>query len=521
MKRYFAKIYQPNNKYITSWNDFSFDGFSMSINGGLGECTIKLARKFDDFGEDEDVKLNNKVEIWVSDGDTDSSGLKIYSGFMSRYTPFIDGHSEGVEITCLGYVSKLGTSILKSGSQIELKTDTALGLTTGATASSAEVNLIVKTIINGYRIEAKNPIINYSATSTEDSGNTMTYTFNAKKYNEALDICREYAPADWWWFIGSDNILQFKPKPSLADHKFIFGKHFKSIKVEKNMENVVNRVLFSSGDNTDQQILKLYSDTDSSDNYDDRWEVITDNRVSVSATSDNAGQSTLAEKKDADVKTTIEILDNNGSENGYDIESIHPGDTCKFLNLNTVTSKTFTGNMTIKSVDYSPDKVILEIESLSILTGKEIIENKKKIEEQEASGRASSYDTDVDIRPQANSVVTSQTRTNSAYGALATAGPVVTVNVGVSGLLLVGISCTLYPDADGGQSWASFALSGNNTLSSADANGIANNKVSIISVGRTILLTGLNPGSTTVTMQYRCNSGTGTFVNRKLFAIPS
>jgi len=391
-KKYTFKIYKSNGSYITSWADASFDGFKKTINGGLGECKIKLARKFDDFGENDDVKLNNKVEIICSDGDTPSTGTKIYSGFISNYTPFIDGNSEGVEITCLGYVSKLGTSILKNGSQIELKTDTASGLTTGATASAVEVRDVVMAIIDRYRAEAVNPIINYLSTSTEDSGNTFTYTFNAKKYNEALDICKQYAPANWWWFVGVDNILEFKPKPNLADHKFVFGKHFESIKVEKNMENVVNRVLFSSGDNT-TKILKLYSDTDSSDLYDDRWEIITDNRVSVSETADNAGESTLAEKKNADVKTTIEILDNNGNPNGYDIESINPGDTCKFLNLNTITSQTFSGNMTIQSVSYMPDKVVIEVELLSISAGKEIIKNTQRIEDQEASGRETTYTT--------------------------------------------------------------------------------------------------------------------------------
>ncbi|HUX55114.1 MAG TPA: hypothetical protein VMV56_11915 [Williamwhitmania sp.] len=396
MKKYTYKVYKSNGNYITSWADASFDGFKKTINGGLGECKIKLARQFDDFGENDDVKLNNKIEIICSDGDTPSTGMKIYSGFISNYTPYIDGNSEGVEITLLGYVSKLGTSILKNSTQIELKTDTAAGLTTGATASAAEARDVVTAIIDRYQTEAKNPIINYSTTSTEDSGNTFTYTFNAKKYNEALDICREYAPSNWWWYVGADNVLKFKPKPNLADHKFVFGKHFKAIKVEKNMENVVNRVLFSSGDNPDTQILKIYSDTDSSDLYDDRWEVVTDNRVSVSETADNAGESTLAEKKNADVKTTIEILDNNGNPNGYDIESINPGDTCKFLNLNTITSQTFSGNMVIRSVDYTPDKVVIEIESLSVSAGKEIVDNKKKIEAGEATGRATSYDTDTD-----------------------------------------------------------------------------------------------------------------------------
>lgn len=392
MKKYIVKIYNSKGNYITSWSDVSFNGFKKTINGGLGECRIKLARRFDDFGEYEDVKLNNKVEIYCSDGDTSSEGDRIYSGFISNYSPSIRENREGVDVVLLGYVSKLATSILKNSTQVELKTDTSSGLTTGDVASSCEVRDVVKAIIDRYQAEAVNPIINYSSTSTEDSGNTFTYTFNSKYYNEALEVCREYAPSNWWWFVDADNVLNFKPKPSKPDHYFVFGKHFKSINVEKNMENVINRVLFSSGD-SERQILKLYSDTDSSDDYDDRWDLVTDNRVSVEETADNSGEAILAEKKDADVKTTIEILDNNSEENGYDIESINPGDTCKFLNLDPNISKTFSGIMTIKSVSYTPDSATIEIETLSIDTGKEIFKNNEKIDSQEAPNRPKSYDT--------------------------------------------------------------------------------------------------------------------------------
>ncbi len=391
-KSYFTKIYQPNGDYIDTLKDVNFSGFRKQINGGLGELSFSIPKKFDDFDENYLIKLNNRIDLWVNDDNTGTDGLKIYSGFISRYEPYIQEHEEGVTVRCLGYVSKLATSILKNGTQIELKTDISSGLTTGSTASACEVSDIVKAIIDRFQIETNNPVVDYS--SIDDSGNEMTYTFNAKYYLEAIDKCREFAPANHWFYIGADNILQFKPKPSKATHIFVFGKHFKGVKVEKNMENVVNKVLFSSGDNSDQQILKLYEDTDSVNSFDDRWKIITDNRVSVSETADNMGQGTITEKKDAEVKVVVEILDNNGTGTGYDIESINPGDTCKFVGFNDITSLTFTDNMHILGVEYTPNSVILEIENLNPSIARENWENKRKIAEQEATGRASSYDTD-------------------------------------------------------------------------------------------------------------------------------
>ena len=113
MKEYICKIFTLSGTYITTWNDASFVGFSKSINSGLGEAVISLARHFDDFGEGEDIKLNNEVQIWLSDNDTPSEGIQIYSGFISAYRPWIDGSQEGVDITLLGYITKLTQDIYR------------------------------------------------------------------------------------------------------------------------------------------------------------------------------------------------------------------------------------------------------------------------------------------------------------------------------------------------------------------------------------------------------------------------
>jgi len=381
MKRYLFKVYKPNGNYITTWNDATFDGFRMQINGGLGECNVKLARKFDDFGEDVDVKLNNKVEIWLHDKDTTPEGLKIYSGYISAYAPFIDGHNEGVGVTLMGYVSKLATAILKNGSTIAI------------TYSSTDPSQMVRNIIDRYRAECVNPQINYSSTSIYNTGQSNTYEFQALTYAEALDKCLGMAPANYWWFIGADNILWFHPKDTKPKHRFIFGRHFKKVEVFKNMEKVVNRVLFNSTPEEGSHILKLYSDTDSSDKYDDRWEIVSDSRVRLEETADSIANSELNEKKDADITTKAEIIDNNESEFGYDIESIKPGDTCSFLGFSDITSRTFEDVMLIKAVDYSLDKVSIEVESLYESLARELEKNKIRLQQQELSDIPDSYPT--------------------------------------------------------------------------------------------------------------------------------
>lgn len=126
------------------------------------------------------------------------------------------------------------------------------------------------------------------------------------------------------------------------------------------------------------------------------------------------------------------------------------------------------------------------------------------------------------------SVAASQTTTSTTYAALATA-QTVTVTVGATGILQVGVGATTTSNnTSAGKTYISFALSGANTLAAAD-NVAAEFQSSSANVEgstmRTSLLTGLTPGSTTVTALCRVDtggggSGTGTWVNRNLWAVP-
>jgi len=101
--------------------------------------------------------------------------------------------------------------------------------------------------------------------------------------------------------------------------------------------------------------------------------------------------------------------------------------------------------------------------------------------------------------------------------------PAVTVTVPASGKVLVNISANMANDTAGSRVWVGYALSGSNTVASTDNKAIQFRSATISQVaefGATHLLTGLTPGSTTFTLQYKVNANTGTFLNRKLSVIP-
>lgn len=109
-------------------------------------------------------------------------------------------------------------------------------------------------------------------------------------------------------------------------------------------------------------------------------------------------------------------------------------------------------------------------------------------------------------------ITTSEPRSATTYGALATPGPSITVPVGPHGVLLVHIRARIQclSDNDGGA--VSFTLSGANTAA-ADDNyrlsyvGLVVN--SLAEFGATFPLFNLNPGDTTITMVYKDLFDTG------------
>lgn len=106
--------------------------------------------------------------------------------------------------------------------------------------------------------------------------------------------------------------------------------------------------------------------------------------------------------------------------------------------------------------------------------------------------------------------------TSQTYVTL-TSATSVTVTVGTSGILVVHMTALIWVDGGTPDGYQSFALSGANTVAASDGRSISNKSTAGIGVGATFVLTGLAPGSTTVTLQQRVNAtGTGSFMNKNL-----
>ena len=124
--------------------------------------------------------------------------------------------------------------------------------------------------------------------------------------------------------------------------------------------------------------------------------------------------------------------------------------------------------------------------------------------------------------PASAFVATSESTFSTAYGDLPTTTDQVTVNVGPSGIVILGIYAASSQGANV-QGLASFAASGANTMAASDTYAVGANTTAALnlSAGAQHLLTGLAPGATTFKLKYRASTGTGaTFFNRRISAVP-
>jgi len=365
-KTILARVSSPTGTFLTTWKDIDFRGYTKQLNGGPSECIIDYAVPFDYDGAD--LREGNDVELVISDADTQLADVEdgtygarpIYRGYISLIERTIDGTSERVRVHLLGYYTLLSLDVLKSGSQTTLYSVDPAGLTTtSGDLEPADVGLMARTVLDRFNTEHGTGKVFYDVDDVPDTGSDATYVFNQKTYREALDILKSLAPANVYWYVDETGRFSFKAPSSTPDHRFIFGRHFSKVYVDRSLEKVRNVVLIWDGDTT----YKQYTDPASIALYGRRTERINDYGISDVDAANALGAKFLAENKEPGVKLTCTIVDNNNEQGlGYDIESIQPGDTCSMQGFSSTLSDIFRDNMLITSVRYSLGSVEIEVE---------------------------------------------------------------------------------------------------------------------------------------------------------------
>lgn len=368
-KKFYYKVYSAGS-YVTTWASDVINEpiFKVNINNGPGELLVQLGRKFDDFGENVDVGLNNRVELWVVDKEA-TNGTLLYVGYISGYRPIIHDTQEYVEVTLLSYASEFQRMILRDGS----------GNTT-LTYTSQDPAVIFKDIIDKYR--AQGGSLKYSPTSIQLTQTVMTYTFNTQTIKQALDLIISVCPAGWFYRVDPDGVVYLQPKNILADNTFTLGLNVENLDTFRRVESVVNQVLFVGAGTP--ALFKKYSNSGSQATYGLYEQVQVDQRISDANTAALLANNILNNLNNPEIRSVFDIPDSNGpTSRGYDIESIKVGQTLKISNLKVGTktstawdvgqwdvdvwdqtiASTAADIIQILSISYTPDSIQVEASS--------------------------------------------------------------------------------------------------------------------------------------------------------------
>lgn len=173
----------------------------------------------------------------------------------------------------------------------------------------------------------------WTALSIDATGLSLTYTFNVQTIYEALQAILSLCPDGFYYYVDlGTQTIYFKNQSTTADFTFTKGVHINELELITTTENSINQLLFTGGDGgSGVNLYKQYTDPASIAAFGPLLNRKTDNRVTVDATANAIGVSTIAQLSGEQYQTTVTILHTTS----LDITLLVPGKTVAFRGFGT------------------------------------------------------------------------------------------------------------------------------------------------------------------------------------------
>lgn len=399
-KRFLYKVYDEDGTYIETWGKEVIDelNYTHEINMVGSTITVQLARNSDsiststeplltedgeplltednqpieavtvtrnNIGAGTSVDYNNRVDIWAYYGSTEPlytesmeeiltedgepilvdlgapNGRKIFSGFISEINSRY-GNTDTTIVQLTSYGWDLDQYILTTNDN-----------KTTRTFNSTDPSVIIKTSLDRFNAVADDSHIVYESGSIPNTSTSVSYTFKVNTYKEVMDKTLELMPSDWFYRVDlGTGLVTYNERRQQPHHRFLLGKHIKALDLKGSTMDTVNHVLFTGGG---EPALFIEEKENPANRTRRRLEVMSDNRVTLSASAKTIAEGKVEDNNKIQYRTTIEVL-----SDVYDIESISVGETVGFRNFgNYIDSLT----MQVVGLSYNPDFVQLQLET--------------------------------------------------------------------------------------------------------------------------------------------------------------
>lgn len=411
-KQYVYKIYDGSGNFLGRWEDVVSDFvYSQEINSAGSAVDVVLARTSDtivplleNITDDSDidietddsdpieaelstansigpgttVDLNLNVEVYVFPRGTSSiTGQLIFTGYISKYTSQY-GREENTTVTLFSYGADMDNWVL------ERSGDTRVPYNSVDTPSITDPSDILKDALDEFNLAGGIPSYDQGSTTIDDTTTAVSYTFNVNTMLEVVKKCLELAPTDWYWYYDMAlNNVHFHDKGSTPDHTFVLGRHILDFRLEKYIEDITNSVYFTGGDNEEDPGNTLFlkkEDATSISNYRRGVQRITDNRVTLDDSAEIIVDGLLGRASEPRYRSSIRI-----SDSVYPIESIRLGELVTFKNFGNFIDQTPL-IMQIVRIDYTPDYVQLQLDTLLPSVPKRLEDIKRNLNQSDYAG---------------------------------------------------------------------------------------------------------------------------------------
>jgi hypothetical protein len=343
-KTYLYKFYRADGSFITSFYSNDFDvatrpSYTWKINGGKGNLALEYIAPIQEFVENSlGINLPQRIEIYMHDKESASTGNLIYTGILvdNNYT-----------LSAEGFIKPNGFLYISGEKDLENKV--VENLSTGATTISyldMDIADIIKDLLNKYAL--KGGLVSYDNTTLPLVGTKISITVKNETYLGAIKRICGYLPQFWSFNIdGANKFNLVYTDLDQIDHSVYIGKEGIEGSLRLSLGEVTNTVFFHGGDTGGgNKLYKKYSVPVSQVVFGVSEVILADERVTNATTVDIKANQILNRKSIPIRYLEATIVDSNGSEFGYDIDSIKPGDTFQLLSSEIPTQLTTWRNDT-------------------------------------------------------------------------------------------------------------------------------------------------------------------------------
>lgn len=359
------RFYDINGNYKGALTEKDFKGFpefTNEVNGGMSELRLEAAFSLEDWKYPPDgvlaeasfspvspgfslptvrtkpgksylynsLRLGYKIKVFIQDKEGERQIYSgIYSGFEIEYA---EGGKRNYIHSFIPNSARLSSLIYRNGQSTTID------------HASVDPSSIFRSIL-----DSVNSGIGYTDESINDTAVSRTYSFVAQTCFDALNVAINLTPNRWIWFVGGDDLLYLRNIDQHGTVHRIPIEKCLSVKYQKSISFLRNRVLFLGGGSP--PLYNQYDASGSQNSWGIYEEKIADERVTDNDTAQSISERFLADKQAGSNFFIVEILDSTFSRFGYDIESIQPGDQIIVSTNELDASYNLWGNF-IWGVDY-------------------------------------------------------------------------------------------------------------------------------------------------------------------------